>query len=33
MEPPDKGHVGDYIDSLALSFVERLSSSQRFSML
>ena len=30
--PPNKGHVGDNINSLVMSFVERLSSSQRFSI-
>ena len=33
MEPLNKGHVGDNnIDSLVLSFIEKLSSTQRFSM-
>ena len=26
MEPPNKGHVGDNINSVVLSFIERLSS-------
>ena len=26
MEPPNKGHVGDNINSVILSFIERLSS-------
>ena len=30
VEPPNKGHVGDNINSAVLSFVERLSSSRRF---
>ena len=29
VEPPNKGHVGDNINSLVLSFVERLSSPRR----
>ena len=32
MEPSNKGHVGDNINSLVLSFVERLSSSRRLSV-
>ena len=30
MEPPNKGHFGDNINSAVLSFVERLSSSRWF---
>ena len=30
MEPPNKGHFGDNINSAVLSFVERFSSSRRF---
>ena len=32
VEPPNKGHVGDSITSLVLSFAERLSSSRRLSL-
>ena len=32
VEPPNKGHFGDSINSAVLSFVERLSSSRRFKM-
>ena len=32
VEPPNKGHVGDNINSAAVSFVERLSSLWRFNM-
>ena len=32
VEPLNKGHVGDNINSLVLSFVERLSSSRRLQM-
>ena len=32
VEPPNKGHFGDNINSAVLSFVERLSSSRRFKM-
>ena len=32
VEPPNKGHVGDNIDSAVVTFVERLSSSRRFKM-
>ena len=32
VEPPNKGHVGDNINSAVVSFVERLSSSRRFKM-
>ena len=30
VEPPNKGHFGDNINSAVVSFVERLSSSRRF---
>ena len=30
MEPPNKRHLGDSMNSAVLSFVERLSSRQRF---
>ena len=32
VEPPNKGHIGDNINSAVVSFVERLSSSRRFKM-
>ena len=32
VKPPNKGHIGDNINSHALSLVERLSSSQRFKL-
>ena len=32
VEPPNKGHFGNNINSSLLSFVERLSSSRRFKM-
>ena len=32
VQPPNKGHIGDNINSLDLSFVERLSSSRRLSV-
>ena len=32
VNPPNKGHVGDNINSHALSLVERLSSSRRFKL-
>ena len=32
VEPPNKGHFGDNINSAVLSLIERLSSSGRFSM-
>ena len=32
VKTPNKGHVGDNINSHALSLVERLSSSQRFKL-
>ena len=32
VEPPNKGHLGDNINSAVLSFVERLFSSRRFKM-
>ena len=32
VEPPNKGHFGDNINSAVVCFVERLSSSQRFKM-
>ena len=32
MEPPNKGHFGDNINSAVVSFVERLSSLRRFKM-
>ena len=32
VEPPNKGHVGDIINSAVVSLVERLSSSRRFKM-
>ena len=32
VEPPNKGHFGDNINSAFVSFVERLSSSRRFKM-
>ena len=32
VEPPNKGHVGDDINSAVVSFVEKLSSSRRFKM-
>ena len=32
VEPPNKGHFGDNINSADLSFVERLSSLRRFKM-
>ena len=32
VEPPNKGHFGDNINSAVVSFVESLSSSRRFKM-
>ena len=32
VEPPNKGHFGDSINSAVVSFVERLSSLRRFKM-
>ena len=32
VEPPNKGHFGDNINSAVMSFVERLSSRRRFKM-
>ena len=32
VEPPNKGHFGDNINSAVVSFVERLSSRRRFKM-
>ena len=32
VEPPNKGHFGDNINSAVVSFVERLSSCRRFKM-
>ena len=32
VEPPNKGHFGDNINSAVVSFVERLSSLRRFKM-
>ena len=32
VEPPNKGHFGNNINSAVLSLVERLSSSRRFTM-
>ena len=32
VKPPNKGHVGDNINSAVVSFVERLSSLRRFKM-
>ena len=32
VKPPNKGHIGDNINSHALSLVERLSSSRRFKL-
>ena len=32
VEPPNKGHVGDNINSAVVSFVERLSFLRRFKM-
>ena len=32
VEPPNKGHFGDNINSDVVSFVERLSSLRRFKM-
>ena len=33
VEPPNKGHFGNNINSAGLSLVERMSSSRRFSLL